>query len=206
MGRTHRSIASVLGSVGAGILYPLFLLVSTLFVVPIALFQLILPARSAHHSRRHGFVVPRKTWIIAIDFIAAMVTYITADYLRCTLYMGKPWPEVVDGHETAWIHALMLACLPFAWTTILFWLGWYKPRWRSWRWRAVNTVAAAVLLALFMSCFALLVARILYPRVQIVAVVILLPLVTGILRSLIEHFGRSNHEGDDHTGHLDPAW
>lgn len=207
MDREEKSISSILASVGAALLYPIFLVVSTLFVVPFSIAQQMLAGRSEVPATRRQRITHRLRWFLVIDLIATVVTYIATDYVRCTIREGRPWPEELPGFgSTAWIHAVMLGLLVFVWPSILYWLGWYRPRNRSLRWRLQNTVAAAALLAFFMSTVALLGFRVAYPRMQIGLVVVFLPIVTALLRIIIQLVERSRSSGPDGRKGLKPVW
>lgn len=207
MASTRRSVLAALKLTGIAVLYPIFLVVAAIFAAPIVLFQLALANRSMQHNRLHERSIPRRVRFIVIDVVATALSYLLADVLRCALWEGKPWPQHVEGYgSTLRVHLLMLAFLLVAWPTILHWLGWYKARWRSMRWKLLNTVSAVIMLALAMAAFALLAAREVYPRAQIGIVVVLLPLVTGVIRGVIERIGRPRKPDDGESSRLDPVW
>ncbi len=183
----RKSLSTMAASICAAILYPVFLIVSTLFVIPISLVHKALAGRADLERGRRAGMIHRTRWFVFVDVIATVATYVIADIIRCEFHEGTTWPEVVPGYgPTLWIHLTMLGGLIFAWPTILYWQGWYRARARSWKWRVRNTGAAAFVLALFMSAAALVAFREIYPRMQIGMTVVLLPLITGAVRFLME--------------------
>lgn len=134
--------------------------------------------------------------MIAADALVVFLTYVLADVLRCHLWMRTDWPELVyvgppaEYLSSVRIHMKVLVLLPIGWPLILNWLGWYRQRWRSWRWSAYNAVAATAVLGLLMSGLALLFERELYPRAQIGFVGLLLPATTMAVRGITGLIGR----------------
>ena len=174
---------AILRSIRDGLLWLLWLVATVVLALPMVLLELAMPNRSDHHDREHGFHNPHVPLMIALDTLAALATYFLADILRCTV-AGRDWPEVVPGQgSTLRLHLEMAVAVTIAWPLILHWLGWYKPRWRSWVWRLRGTAAAAVLLGLVMSAVSLLLHRELYPRSQIAYTVVLIPVVTALILS-----------------------
>lgn len=173
-----------LARVAGGAAYGLWLLASIAFTLPILIFQQLLPNRSAHHAKEHGYGTPPMLTVVLIDVLAALAAYWIADWIRCR-YEGIGWPEVEPNFgSTLMVHVRMSAFVAVAWPTILAWLGWYRSRWRSWRWKAVNTFAASVLLGMAMGAFSMLVDRLIYPRMQIAIAVAVVPITTAILLGL----------------------
>lgn len=129
--------------------------------------------------------------MIAGDVVAICLTYVVADILRCHLWMGKPWPEFIEGYgSSVRIHMKVLALLPIGWAATLYWCGWYERRWRNWRWLGRAAVGSTAILALLMAALALLFERDLYPRAQIGFVALLLPATTLIARGISVWVGR----------------
>lgn len=178
-----------------GVAYSLWLTASVLFTLPIFVFQQLLPNRSAHHAKDHGYGTPPLGVVVAIDVLAALAAYWLADWLRCTL-QNLPWPEVVPEYgSTLMVHVRMAAFVAVAWPLILAWLGWYRARWRSWRWKAVNTVAACVLLGMAMAAFSMLVDRSIYPRKQIAIASAVIPITTAVLLGFCSSILRAVRDG-----------
>ncbi len=204
------AIRATLETSGMIILYVIFLLVSAVFVLPLSLVQFALANRSAHHAQDHDLAVPRVGWMILLDVLTVVATYIIADILRCSWWMKVAWPEHVRGYgSTIGIHLGMLAVVALAWPSILHWLGWYKPRWRAWSWKVANTLAASVLLCMVMAAVALLSSgstRVLFPRAQIGFVAALIPIVTGIIRGAAYWIGYTGLPETGKSTRLGPAW
>lgn len=207
MKQERSSASAVLASLLAGVAYPAFLVVSTLFVVPVSLWNQLFADRSAPLASVRSRMIHRSRRFVFIDVIATVVTYVLADMVRCSFWMGISWPEIVPGHgSTQSIHLAMLGLLALAWPSILYWLGWYRPRRRTVAWRMRNTFAAAAILALLMSTVALAAFREIYPRAQIGLMVALLPVVTAVIRLIVESLEEivaRRHRGPNR---LDPAW
>jgi hypothetical protein len=175
-----QELRSVGGTLWTALLFAGSLLVSFLFTLPVMIMQQVFPNRSPHHSDRYGFQVPTRAVMVLIDIVCVVATYLLADVLRCAYWQKTAWPEKVEGvGSTLDLHIKMMVLIAVAWPLILHWLGWYKPRWRSWWWKARNTLAATVLLGLTMSALSLLLHRELYPRIQIAFVAALLPITTA---------------------------
>jgi exopolysaccharide biosynthesis polyprenyl glycosylphosphotransferase len=135
--------------------------------------------------------------MIATDAIAIILTYFLADILRCHLWMGVDWPELLnlgppplDKINSVRIHMKVLVPLIPAWPVILAWLGWYQQRWRSWHWFIRQGAAAAAINALLMAALALLLERDLYPRAQIGFVAMLLPATALLAKGISTLAGR----------------
>lgn len=206
MDRERKTASNIFISIFAAVLYPLFLILSTLFVVPYSLIQQMFAVRADADASRRTRMVHRARWFVFIDVVATILTYLSADIVRCQFWIQREWPEVVPTYGSTFdIHMMMLGALVFAWPSILYWLGWYRPRHRTIVWRTKNTVAAAIMLAFFMSTVALLGFREIYPRTQIGFTILLLPLVTAIIRTVIEVVERGAMSRKRNS-HPDPAW
>jgi len=167
-----------------GLLFVLWTIVTIVFALPAMLLEMAMPNRSDHHDAEHGHQVPHGPAMVLLDAVSALLTYFLADMLRCWVN-GRGWPEVVAGQgSTLHIHIRMAIAVTLAWPAILYWLGWYKPRWRSWQWRLRGTAAAGVLLGLVMSAVSLMLHRDLFPRSQIGFTVIMIPVMTAIVLSV----------------------
>ncbi|MBX3394874.1 MAG: hypothetical protein KF841_05865 [Phycisphaerae bacterium] len=207
MKQDRSTATTVLVSLLAAGVYPLFLVLSTLYVLPLSLWNQLFADRCTSLASVRSRVIHRSRWFVLIDVIATIVTYIVADLFRCGLWMGCGWPENVPGHgSTQNIHLLMLGFLVFAWPSILYWLGWYRPRRRTITWRMRNTVAAAGILTLLMSAVALASFREIYPRAQIGLMVGLLPIITAVIRLIVESLEQFVTRRHRDPNRLDPAW
>ncbi len=207
MASRTNTIVSGLRAAGLGLLYVLGLAISVLFVIPILLGEQLLPNRSAHHGERYGYSLPSRIGMIASDVVAVVAAYLVGDILRCYLWMKTSWPEYVDGHGlTLHIHLKMMVLVLAVWPLILYWLGWYAERWRSWRWRIRNTLASMVVLALVIAAGSLLVHRDLYPRAQIGFAVAMLPLSTALVRALVQIGRRLGGRATSEGGTGDAEW
>jgi hypothetical protein len=185
------AILPILAALPLSVLYFVWILVTAIFGLAVYLLVALFPSRSAHHAGRYGASVPSRIGVVAADVLAVVLAYTAADLLRCTFWQHCSWPEVdVNYGSTLKVHLRMLLFVPVAWPLILYWLGWYRPRWRSWQWKVLRTVAAAVLLGLAMAGFSLLVDRLIYPRVQIGFVVVVLPVATLVVRGVLNRVGR----------------
>ena len=185
------AILPILAALPLSVLYLVWILITAIFGLAVYLLVALFPSRSAHHAGRYGASVPSRIGVVAADVLAVVLAYVAADLLRCRFWQHCPWPEEVPGYgSTLWVHLKMLLFVPVAWPLILYWLGWYRPRWRSWQWRALRTVAAAVLLGLAMAGFSVLVDRVIFPRAQIGFVVVVLPAATIIVRGAVNRVGR----------------
>ena len=123
--------------------------------------------------------------MIAADALTVFVTYMLADYLRCRLWMGQDWPELLPGYgSTVRIHMQILAFLPLAWPIILFQFDWYAQKWRTWSWALRRALAATAILALLIAALALLFERELYPRAQIGFMALVLPATAMAVRGI----------------------
>lgn len=202
----RKSGTALIAAVCAGILYPLFLVVSTLFVVPVSLLQKAFASRTDLTLDRRAVLVHRTRWFVFVDVVATVMTYLVADIVRCEV-ASRSWPEVVPGYgPTLWIHLAMLAALVAGWPSILYWLGWYRPRARAWKWRLKNTAMGAVALAFFMSTIALILFREIYPRMQIGLTVAFLPMITGAVRIGVEWIERVGRRNSERRSMIDLVW
>ncbi len=175
---------SIVQSMWRGVLFVLWTIATIVFALPAMLLEMAMPNRSDHHDAEHGQQVPHGPLMVGLDAVSALCTYFIADLIRCWIN-GRTWPEVVAGQgSTLHLHIKMAIAVTIAWPLILYWLGWYKPRWRSWQWRLRGTAAAGVLLGLVMSATSLVLHRDLYPRSQIGFTVIMIPLMTAIVLSI----------------------
>jgi hypothetical protein len=204
VGFKRNSIPDKLQAAGLFVLYAVFLVLSSVFVIAfMAVRALVRPRVLSDESD----VRPRTALFGLLDILSLLVTYLLADLFRVLVIENKPWPEELEGYgSTLTEHGIMLAFILPAWIAILAWLGWYRPRRRSPRWRAVNTAAASVLLGLSMGAFAMIAARTVYPRWQIALVVLLLPFVTGIVRSVADPLFRRKLPETAAARGLDPAY
>ncbi len=186
--------------------YLVFLGVSSAFALGYSLFRSIVASR-APAPTGNEVKTPSRFWMVMLDATIAVGAYLVADLVRCTFQQQTSWPEQLEGYgSTLQVHLTMMAVLPFAWTGLLAWIGWYGAVRRPLRWKVVNTIAASVLLGLFMGAFALVFAREVYPRMQIVYFGVALPILTGIVRGLIDQVGRRLLRDDRSSGHVGPAW
>jgi len=172
-----------LKALGLGVLYLLYLSISTVLGLVLFLFQELFhdPCWYRRADRCHRISPTASTMII--DGVWALFAYLSADYLRCVFWMKTQWPETVEGYgSTIMIHAKMLPLVVVLWPIILYCLGWYQRRWRTLVWKILRTVAALLILALSMAGASLLISRELYPRAQIGFMVLMLPLLTTLIR------------------------
>lgn len=206
MEKKHTHFGATFFAVLAAPFYLLFLGVSSLFALAYSLFRSIVAAR-APVGANEDVKTPSRSWMVLLDASIAVGAYLLADILRCTFQQHTSWPEHLEGYgSTLKVHLLMMAVLPVAWTGLLAWIGWYGAARRSLRWKVINTIAASVVLALFMGAFALVFAREAYPRMQIVYFGVMLPVATGVVRGLIDQVGR-RLTGEGRTPrHMGPAW
>lgn len=203
VGFKRNSIPDKLQAAGLFILYAVFLVLSSAFVLAFMAVRALLRHRVLPAE---ADVKPRTAWFVSFDVLSLLLTYLLADLFRVLVIEKKAWPEELEGYgSTLTEHGIMLAFIVPAWLAILAWLGWYRPRRRSPRWRAVNTAAATILLGLSMGAFAMLAARLVYPRWQIALVVVLLPFVSGIVRSAVDPLLRPRSPATA-AGGLDPAY
>lgn len=130
--------------------------------------------------------------MIAADALAILLTYVLADVIRCKLYMGVDWPELLPGRISSVreVHLKVLALLPPAWPAILWILGWYQMRWRPLGWLVRTAVFASAILAMLMAGLALLFVREAYPRAQIGLMLALVPATTLAVRGITGVVGR----------------
>ncbi|HWL95084.1 MAG TPA: hypothetical protein VNT79_16310 [Phycisphaerae bacterium] len=201
--------SGMLGSLSAlcaALIYPLFLIVSAIFVVPLTLLTQTIAGRAPETSSLRMRVQHRTRWFVFIDLLSTALAYLVADFFRCRWWMQVSWPEVVHGYgNTIGMHLTMLAILVPAWPIILYWLGWYRPRHRPWGWRVKNTLVAGGVLGLLMCAIALGGFREIYPRAQIGFTILILPLMTGLIRSAVEMYERGRRSAA-RSSRLDPAW
>ena len=204
MDKKHTHSAWTIGSVLAAPFYLLFLGISSLFALVYALFRSIVASRAPVGN---DVKTPTRLWMVLLDATIAVGAYLAADVLRCAFQQHTQWPEHLEGYgSTLQVHLMMMAVLPVAWTGLLAWIGWYGSAPRTLRWKVVNTIAASTLLGLFMGAFALVFAREVYPRMQIVYFGMLLPILTGVVRGLIDQVGRRLSGEARSSGHIGPAW
>lgn len=130
--------------------------------------------------------------MIAADALSIFLAYMIADIIRCRLYMGVPWPELLPGKVSSVreVHMKVLAFLPIAWPLILSLLGWYQQRWRPLSWLVRSAIIADVVLALLIAGLALLFVRIEYPRAQIGFMLLVVPATTIAVRGITGIAGR----------------
>lgn len=130
--------------------------------------------------------------MVAADALAILLTYVLADILRCKLYMGVEWPELLPGKISSVreVHLKVLALLPIGWTIILAMLGWYQQRWRPFEWLLRTIVLADFILALLVAGLALLFVREAYPRAQIGFLLLITPATTLAVRGITGVVGR----------------
>ncbi|MCB9853491.1 MAG: hypothetical protein H6819_10380 [Phycisphaerales bacterium] len=204
MEKKHSHYGYAIGTALIAPFYLVFLAVSSMFALGYSLFRSIVASRA---PVANDVKTPSRLWVILLDASIALGAYLTADVLRCWYYQHTSWPEHLNGYgSTLNVHLTMMAVLPIAWTGLLGWIGWYGATSRTLRWKVVNTIAASILLGLFMGAFALVVARDAYPRMQIVCFGALLPIMTGIVRGIIDQVARRLN-GEDRGGrHVGPAW
>ncbi|HPF37365.1 MAG TPA: hypothetical protein P5081_16455 [Phycisphaerae bacterium] len=184
--RAHSGVS--VGGVLLAPFYVVFLGVSSLFALGYSLYRSIVAARA---PVANDVKTPSRVWVVLLDASIVVGAYLVADVLRCWLHQHTSWPEHLEGYgSTIPIHLRMMIVLPVAWASLLGWIGWYGATPRSLRWKTLNTIAASILLALFMGAFALVFARDAYPRMQIVYFGVTLPIATGVVRGLIDQVGR----------------
>ena len=184
--RTQSGVS--IGGVLLAPFYVVFLGVSSLFALGYSLYRSIVAARA---PVANDVKTPSRAWVVLLDASIVVGAYLVADVLRCWLHQHTSWPEHLDGYgSTIPIHLRMMIVLPVAWVMLLAWIGWYGATPRSLGWKTLNTIAASILLALFMGAFALVFARDAYPRMQIVYFGVTLPIATGVVRGLIDQVGR----------------
>ena len=174
-----------LETVGISILYVLYVVVSSAFGAVLFLFYEMFRdprCRRLHHDRR---IPGSAAGAMVADALWAVLAYVLADFLRCALWMKTSWPEVVpDYGSTIAVHLKMLVVVAICWPIILYCLGWYRLRWRPLHWRILRTIAALAILGLVMSAASVLLMRLIYPRLQIAFMMVALPTLTSILRSI----------------------
>ncbi len=204
MGFKRNSIPDKLQAAGLFVLYAVFLVLSSVFVVAFMAVRALLRHRTLPGQ---ADVKPHTAWFVSLDVFSVLLTYFLADLFRVLVIENKAWPEELEGYGTTiGSHGIMLVFVVPAWIAILAWLGWYRPRLRSPRWRAVNTAAASVLLGLAMGAFAMVTARLVFPMKQIALVVVLLPCITGIVRSVTDPLLRRKTGAAAAPTSLDPAY
>lgn len=204
MQQKHTHFGGTMLALLAAPFYLLFLGVSSLFALGYSLFRSIVAGRAPVGDE---LKTPSRMWMVLLDASIAVGAYLIADILRCTIQQHTSWPEHLDGYgSTLGVHLMMMAVLPVVWTGLLAWIGWYGAAQRALRWKVVNTIAASVVLALFMGAFALVFAREAYPRMQIVYFGVALPMATGVVRGLIDQVGRRLTGDGDAPRHIGPAW
>lgn len=204
MDKKHSHSGHTIGTILIAPFYLVFLGLSSIFALGYSLFRSIVAARA---PVANDVKTPSRVWVVLLDASIALGAYLLADVLRCWYHQHTNWPEQLDGYgSTLNVHLMMMAVLPIAWTGLLGWIGWYGATPRTLRWKVVNTIAASILLGLFMGAFALVFARDAYPRMQIVYFGVALPIMTGIVRGIIDQVGRRLN-GDDSGGrYVGPAW
>jgi len=207
MARKHTDRLQYAGAVIIAPVYLLFLGISSLFALIYSLFRAGVARRVPVGNDAEDLKTPGRGWMVALDGAIAVGAYLVADVLRCTFWQQTRWPEHLEGYgSTLGVHLLTMAVVPFAWPLLLAWIGWYRPVERSIRWKTANTIAASLILALFMGAFALVVAREAYPRMQIVFFGATLPIATAVVRGLIDWVGRRHRHDADWPRHVGPAW
>ncbi|GMU34545.1 MAG: hypothetical protein HS101_19410 [Planctomycetia bacterium] len=180
-----RQVADFVKSVALFVVYAVFLLISSIFVLIVFIGEQFLPPRSDHHADRYAGWMPGRAGMIAMDVAAIILAYLAADYARCAFYMHTAWPEQVEGYgSTLGIHLRMLAAVVVVWPIVLSVVGWYRPARRSHSWRIRRTLSSMLIVGLTMSAVALIIQRSLFPRAQIAFVLIALPFATALVRSL----------------------
>lgn len=184
----HRSgMLKSLGTAGISVLYVLYMIVSTVFGAVLFLFYEMFRDPRCRRLHRDRHISGSAAGAMVADALWAVLAYVLADYLRCALWMKTSWPEVVpDYGSTIVVHIKMLAVVAISWPIILYCLGWYRLRWRPLRWRILRTIAGLAILGLVMSAAAVLLMRLIYPRYQIAFLIVSLPALTSILRSIAD--------------------
>ncbi len=123
--------------------------------------------------------------LMAGDALVVVLTYALADFLRCAVYMGIDWPELLsNGQSSVRVHIKVLIFLPFVWPLLLMQLRAYALRWQTRREIFSKTLLATLLLALFVSAVALVFERERFPRAQIGIFAALLPATTLAARGI----------------------
>lgn len=124
--------------------------------------------------------------MIVADGAAILFAYMLADIIRCRLYMGVPWPELLPGKISSVreVHLKVMVFLPIAWPVILGMMGSYQERWRSFGWHLRTAIIADVILALLIAGLALLFVRIEYPRAQIGFMLLVVPATSLLVRGI----------------------
>ena len=191
-----KTLRSGLRFAALGVIYAIGLVLSALFVIPIFVAEQLLPSRTKHHGERYGYTLPGRIGMIALDVSSVASAYWLGDYLRCRLYQHTSWPEIVpDFGPTLRIHVQMMVLVAVVWPLILYLMGWYAERWRSWGWRVRNTVASMAVVGMTIAAGSLLIHRDIYPRAQIGFAVAARPLPTAAIRvlgDLIVRLGRGS--------------
>jgi len=148
-------------------------------------------------ARIHKTVTITKAWrqvrllLVVGDVFTVALTYVVADYLRTRLWLGKDWPEVLPGFDSALqVHYWALAVLAVVWPVLLHWLHWYEPGWQRTRWYAARAIRGALIIGMLLAGMALFVRREAFPRMQIVAFTALLPATTLVMRSISSLLGQ----------------
>jgi len=122
---------------------------------------------------------------MAGDALVVVLTYALADFLRCSVYMGTDWPELLsNGQSSVRIHIKVLIFLPLVWPLLLTQVRAYALRWQTRREIFAKTLLATMLLALFVAAAALIFERERYPRAQIAIFAALLPATTAAARGI----------------------
>lgn len=207
MQEKHTDFLQYAGAFVIAPFYLLFLGVSSLFALCYSLFRAGVARRVPVGSDTDELKTPGRVWVVALDATIAVGAYLVADILRCTIRQHTTWPEHLEGYgSTLGIHLMMMAVVPIAWTLLLAWIGWYRPVARTIQWKTTNTIAASLILALFMGAFAMLIARDAYPRMQIVYFGVTLPIATAVVRGTIDLVGRRFHPDAQWPRHAGPAW
>lgn len=182
---SERGLLGLLKSAGLSALYLTYLVISSVFSILVLLFQELLRNPCWYGRAERGRRFSGSAAMIAVDAIWAVAAYWLADYLRCVLWQETAWPEIVENYGSSLsTHIEMSAFVAVVWPVILYALGWYKPRWRSVRWKILRTAAALAVLGLSMAAVSLLRWRELYPRMEIAFVVVVLPSITILTRTL----------------------
>jgi len=190
-----------------GVIYAIGLVLSALFVIPIFVAEQLLPSRTQHHGERYGYTLPGRIGMIALDVASVVSAYWLGDYLRCRLYQHTSWPEIVpDFGPTLRIHIQMVVLVALLWPVILYLMGWYAERWRSWGWRVRNTVASMAVLGMTIAAGSLLIHRGIYPRAQIGFAVAALPLTTAAIRVMANLLVRLGRGSPSERPPVDETW
>ncbi len=203
---SHTSATRRLGSILAAPFYLAFLALSALFV---GLYTLICAA-VAGRPRNDGdgdATVARASWPqVAVDGVTVALAYLVADVLRVTLRENTGWPERLEGYgSTLTTHLVVLGVITLAWMIILQRLGWYQHAMHSLRARLRTILTATVLLTLTLATTALLFAREVYPRAQIGFFLVVLPVMSAVMRGLVDWWQQGQRGG---RSRLEPkrAW